>query len=160
MKQYTQEQLDDMRIKVAEIGQKLERRQTHTLPVFNMGPAHPYGYATTILATMDIYGVPQDEINQAAWDLRTAKYKIWDFLSMWMGLYKADSQTGQVMGLFAECYIEQQHIGAWAQWFAGHDAEMESPKKCQDCIDTYNEVMESYKAEYDKEQEKNDKGVI
>ena len=60
---HTQAELDEIRKQVMEQGQKIEKRQTHILPVFDMGPGHKLGYASTVLGTAE-YDKEQERLDQ------------------------------------------------------------------------------------------------
>ena len=37
----------------------------------------------------------------------------------------------------AKLYIAQKNLGGFAWWLRGHDLDVETPARCQDCIESY-----------------------
>ncbi len=115
--------------KLLEIGRKLEKKVTHQLepPMID-----------SILGTLDFFGAESAEMQQFTFDLKAAKYKIWDFLGM-----NYDSEYMQSKPVFVgldklvDLYIKMEDVGGFAWFLRGHDLEVEKPKKCKDCIKSY-----------------------
>jgi len=112
-----------------KVGRKIEKGVIHKLE-----PA----FVDSILGTLDFFGASQGELQQFAFDLKAAKYKIWDFLGM-----NYDSKYMQSQPVFVgldklvDLYIKMENVGGFAWFLRGHDLQIEEPKKCADCIKSY-----------------------
>ena len=116
-------------------GKKIERDTTHKLE-------RPF--LDTIRATLDCFGLNAKQDQMIAFDLYMAKYKIYDWILMGLGgRYddpNDDASTRSVKNTllkFADLYLKQKHVGGFAWWLRGHDLEIEEPKRCEDCIESY-----------------------
>ena len=127
------------------VGRKIEKGVTHKLdpPVVD-----------SILGTLDFFGASQAELQQFNFDLKAAKYKIWDFLGM-----NYDSEYMQSKPVFVgldklvDLYIKMEHVGGFAWFLRGHDLEIEEPEKCDDCIKSFEDYSNKSPAQLAKEQE-------
>ncbi len=118
-------------LKLIEIGRTLEKSQTHELePPF----------IESILGTLEFFGAGAPELAQFKSDLGFARFKIWDFLGM-----NYDSEYMQSKPVFVgldklvDLYIRMENVGGFAWFLRGHDLQIEEPKKCEDCIKSYEE---------------------
>jgi len=115
--------------RLLEVGRKIEKGVTHKLePPF----------IDTILGTLEFFGADDKDIGQAVFDLKAAKYKIWD----WLG-FSYDSKYNQDKPIFVgldklvDLYIKMENVGGFAWFLRGHDLQVEEPHKCKDCIKSY-----------------------
>ena len=113
------------------LGRKLEKGVTHKLD-------DPF--VESILGTLQFFNASSPEMGQFAFDLKVAKYKIWDFLGM-----NYDSEYLQKQPVFVglehlvDLYIKMENLGGFAWFLRGHDLQCEKPKKCEDCIKSYSD---------------------
>ncbi len=115
--------------RLLEVGRKIEKGVTHKLePPF----------IDSILGTLEFFGASDAEMKQFIFDLKVAKYKIWDFLGM-----SYDSEYIQSKPVFigfdklVDLYTKMKDVGGFAWFLRGHDLDIEEPKKCADCIKSY-----------------------
>ena len=120
-------------------GKKLETRTTHNLP-------RPF--VNTILGTLEYFGASQRQLKSAYFDLIIAKYKIYDWLGMCLTGRLDTEKTDRLytcIEKMTELYIKQEHVGGWAWWLRGHDMDVSTIFKCQDCIQSYDEWIKECK---------------
>lgn len=130
LKEKYNEQLHE---EMCEVGRKLEKKTTHQLPK---------PFLNAILGTMEYYGADSKQLAQAKFDLFAAKYKIWDALGMWYtGRLEAKGELLKCLENFCKLYIAQNHVGGFAWFLRGHDLDIESPKRCEDCIQSYKDWL-------------------
>jgi len=114
-----------------EAGKRLEKKQTHQLePPF----------VESILGTLEFFGADGKDMNQFKIDLIAAKYKIWDFLGMnYDSEYMQSKPVFQGLDKLVDLYIRMEDVGGFAWFLRGHDLQIEEPKKCEDCIKSYDD---------------------
>lgn len=127
----------DIHSKLLICGKKLEKTTTHSLEK---------PFVETILSTLDYFGCSQAQLGLVAFDLGTAKYKIWDWLGMaYTGRIEdpndssATEQAHKTIEKMIKLYLLQNHVGGFAWWLRGHDLDVEEPTRCEDCIKSYDE---------------------
>ena len=114
-----------------EVGRKIEKGVTHPLEA---------PFIDSILGTLDFFGLEGADLKQAAWDLKVAKYKIWDWLGFsYDSKYLQDRPGFDGFVKLVDLYIKMKDVGGFAWFLRGHDLEIEEPKKCADCIKSYKE---------------------
>ena len=125
MNQYNEQKHEQL----IEVGRKLEKGVTHKLePPF----------VDSILGTLEFFGADQAELQQFSFDLKVAKYKVWDFLGMnYDSEYMQSKPVFQGLDKLVDLYIKTEHVGGFAWFLRGHDLEIEEPHKCDDCIKSY-----------------------
>ncbi len=149
----------DKHAELLKIGKKLELGTCHKLePVIIQG----------IIQTFEFLGASDGHINQMAFDLAKARYKIFDWLGM---MYTGRCVNGRmedrnvfnVVEKMVEHYIAMKHVGGWAWSYRGHidldyelrtenDKNSANGKHCQDCIDSYEHWHNQTEEEREKEQ--------
>jgi len=136
-------------LKLIEVGKKLEKKTTHQLE---------QPFVESILQTLQFFGADQAANHQFVIDLRIAKYKIWDFLGMnYDSEYMQSKPVFQGLDKLVDLYIRMENVGGWAWFLRGHDLEVEEPKKCEDCIKSYDEWHNQTPEERMAEQEEREK---
>lgn len=122
---------EQLAFRLIEEGKTIEKGVTHALePPF----------VDAILGTLEYFGAGGDDYAMAAFDLKVAKYKIYDWLAMCCrGRLGEDSPLNAVIiPKLAKLYLAQKNVGGFAWWLCGHDLECEEPSHCEDCINSYN----------------------
>jgi hypothetical protein len=134
------------------IGHDIERGTTHTLEDVMIDG---------IIATFDVMGASSAHIQMMIFDLKKAKYKIFDWLGMmYTGRYQSgdtsDKMVFKIVQKMVEHYVVMKDVGGWAWSYRGHidlEAEFDMNKSysngihCQDCIDSYMNWQEDMKRE-------------
>jgi len=138
-----------------EIGKKLEKATTHKLET---------PFIETLMATLQYFGADKGQLQQVAFDLVTAKYKIWDWLGMcYTGRLEKENENYYETSVFkgiekmVKLYIFQNHVGGFAWWLRAHDMDFEEPKRCKDCIGSYDSWHNQSHEERLKEQQEREK---
>jgi len=115
-------------------------------------------FVETILGTLSYYGCTKNQLGLVAFDLSTAKYKIWDWLGMaYTGRIDdpndeiASKQAHTTIEKLIKLYIYQKHVGGFAWWLRGHDLDVEEPSRCVDCIKSYDHWHNQTEAERQKD---------
>ena len=126
----SEQKTEELRDSVVMEGKKIEHGIQNSLDPL---------YYNTVLGTLEYFGAGTGVLRLCVFDIKHAKYKIWDWLSMALGGRYGDGMI-PVFEKLAKVYLEQRDVGGFAQFLAGHDLEIEEPHFCQDCIDTYREV--------------------
>jgi hypothetical protein len=135
----TQDYDSKLWIDVIETGKQIEKGDCHTLP-------DPFVHS--IVATMDYFGISEPQMKQVFFDLKVAKYKIWDWLGMCLtGRLDAEknSRLYECIEKMAKLYVLQKDVGGWAWWLRGHDLEFD-PFECKDCCKSYKDWMNEIKS--------------
>lgn len=118
---------------VMDLGPKLEKKIAHELP---------NEFVDSIIMTFDFFGASDAELAQMVFDLKRAKYKIYDWLAMMLnGRKRKEPQIVEATRKMARLYLAQKHVGGFAWWLKGHDMEVQEPKRCEDCILSYEDYM-------------------
>jgi len=125
----------ELHSKLLICGKKLEKTTMHSLEK---------PFVETILATLDYFGCSQAQLGLVAFDLGTAKYKIWDWLGMaYTGRIEdpndsiATEQAHKTIETMIKLYLLQNHVGGFAWWLREHDLDVEKPSRCDDCKKSY-----------------------
>jgi hypothetical protein len=127
------------------VGRKLEKGIAHKLD-------EPF--VDSLLGTLEFFNASDAEMKQFIFDLKVAKYKIWDFLGM-----NYDSHYMQEQPVFVgieklvDLYIKMEDVGGFAWFLRGHDLQIEEPKKCDHCIESYNDYKSKSPEQLAKEQQ-------
>jgi hypothetical protein len=122
---YNEEKHDQL----LEVGRKIEKGITHPLE-------DPF--VDSILGTLQFFGANPAEMQQFTFDLKAAKYKIWDFLGMnYDSKYMQSKPVFVGLDKLVDLYIKMKDVGGFAWFLRGHDLDIEEPKKCADCIKSY-----------------------
>lgn len=125
--------------KLIEVGKNIEKGLTHSLE-----PQMIDG----IIATLQYFGLSAGQQLTLEYDLKVAKYKIFDWLGMWYSgrCETDDARATQVIQDVIEKmithYIAMEHVGGWAWSFRGHiDMDCATDEilneKCAECIESY-----------------------
>lgn len=134
----------DMKLhtQLLKIGHDIEKKDTHGLEDVMIDG---------IISTFDFMGAGADHIQQMIYDLKAARYKIFDWLGMmYTGRYKtgdtSDDIVFKVVEMMVKHYVAMKDVGGWVWSYRGHiDLQVEMDVKkpyangihCQDCIDSY-----------------------
>ena len=103
-----------------------------------------------IIGTLQYFGLSDNFAKQAAWDLKVAKYRIWDWLGMcYTGRLEAKhgSLLFNAIEQMVKLYIAQKDVGGFCWFLRGHDLEVEEPHRCEDCIKSYRDWIKDVKGQ-------------
>ncbi len=135
--------------RLLEVGRKIEKKQTHQLE---------QPFLESIMQTLEFFGADGKDLGQIKMDLYFAKFKIWDAMGMWYTSEYFQSKPIYVgIDKLVDLYIRMENVGGFAWFLRGHDLDIEEPKKCDDCIKSYNDwhnETPEQRAEYQAETEK------
>ena len=127
----------ELHSKLLTCGRSIEKNTTHSLEK---------PFVETIYETLSYFGCTKGQLGLVAFDLSTAKYKIFDWLGMaYTGRIddpndeSASISAHNIIEKMIKLYILQSHVGGFAWWLRGHDLDVEEPSRCEDCIKSYNE---------------------
>jgi len=121
----------DKHRKLLEVGRKIEKSQTHQLE---------QPFLESIMQTLEFFGADGKDLGQIKMDLYFAKFKIWDAMGMWYTSEYFQSKPIYVgIDKLVDLYIRMENVGGFAWFLRGHDLDVEEPKKCNDCIKSYDE---------------------
>jgi len=126
------------------IGKEVERG-TYDNPIVNTMPTP---MINAIVDTLRHFGLDDVMAKQAMWDLKVARYRVYDWLGMcYTGRLEveADSPVFKCIEMMVKLYIEQKDVGGFCWFLRGHDLEVEEPHRCEDCIKSYKEWVEDIK---------------
>ena len=99
-----------------------------------------------IMGTLQYYGATEKQLNQTWQDLAIARYRIWDWLGMcYTGALWADGRTFTCIENMVKLYIAQEDVGGFCWWLRGHDLDVEEPRRCGDCINSYRNWLKEIK---------------
>jgi hypothetical protein len=111
------------------VGRKLEKGVAHRLE-------EPF--VDAILATLQFFNADQAEMQQFIFDLKVAKYKVWDFLGMnYDSHYMQEKPVYVGIEKLVDLYIAQNNLGGFGWFLRGHDLQVEDPHRCEDCVQSY-----------------------
>jgi hypothetical protein len=105
----------------------------------------PTPMINAIVETLRYFGLSDVSARQAYWDLKVARFRIYDWLGMcYTGRLevKPDSQVFKCVKMLVKLYIDMKDVGGFCWFLRGHDLEVEEPHKCEDCIKSYKEWVE------------------
>ena len=129
-----------------KVGKEIERGVL--LPDGTLDPVHdmPYPMISVIVETLRYYGLDDSHCKLAYWDLQTAKYRIWDWLGMiYNGRLDATGITFKGIEKLVKLYVLQKDVGVFCWFLRGHDLDVEEPRRCEDCIESYKSWMKEMK---------------
>jgi hypothetical protein len=127
------------------VGRKIEKGSAHKL-------APPF--VDSILGTLEFFGASSAEMQQFSIDLKLAKFKIWDFLGMnYDSKYMQSKPVFVGLDKLVDLYIKMENVGGFAWFLRGHDLQIEEPKKCEHCIESFNDYSSKSPEQLAAEQE-------
>ena len=121
-----------------KVGRQTEKGQIHKMPT---------PMINAIVQTLQFFGLDDNNAKQAYWDLKAAKYKIYDWLGMGYTGRILDSQPEllEPVEKLVKLYILQKDVGGFCWFLRGHDLQVEEPHRCNDCIDSYKNWLDEIK---------------
>ena len=121
-----------------KVGRRIEKGQTHKMPT---------PMINAIVETLRFFGLDDNNAKLAYFDLKAAKYKIYDWLGMAYTGRILDSQPEllEPVEKLVKLYILQKDVGGFCWFLRGHDLQVEEPHRCKDCIDSYKNWMDEIK---------------
>jgi len=108
----------------------------------------PTPMINAIVETLKYFGLSDLFAKQAYWELKSAKYRIWDWLGMaYTGRLEVEhnSQVFRCIEKMVKLYIAQKDVGGFCWFLRGHDLEVEEPHRCEDCIRSYRSWIKDVK---------------
>ena len=131
-----------------KVGKEIERGVL--LPDGTLDPVNemPYPMISVIVETLQFFGLDEAHSKMAYWDLLTAKYRIWDWLGMiYNGRLDATGITFKGIEMLVKLYVLQKDVGGFCWFLRGHDLDVEEPRRCEDCIKSYESWISEIKVE-------------
>ena len=108
----------------------------------------PTPMINAIVETLKYFGLDEHASKNVYWELKKARYRIWDWLGMaYTGRLEVehDSQVFQCIEKMVKLYIAQKDVGGFCWFLRGHDLEVEEPHRCEDCIRSYKSWIKDVK---------------
>lgn len=124
-----------------EVGKKIEKRETHEMPT---------PMINAIVETLRYFGLDEGHCKMAYFDLKVAKYRIFDWLGMaYTGRLDAKKGSELFSGIekMVKLYVLQKNVGGFCWFLRGHDLDVSYKPvfRCPDCIKSYKNWMEEIK---------------